>query len=78
MKFTLNKDAKKAYFKALKQGIVEDSIEEIVAIVEIQEIVSYCTSKGCVSFDDSDLEIDQKQKAFVELQEARARWERHL
>ena len=54
MKFTLNKDAKKAYFKALKQGIVEDSIE------------------------DSDLEIDQKQKAFVELQEAKAKWERHL
>jgi len=43
------------YNKEINQGIVSDSIKEIVEILDNQGIVSYCTSKGCIAFDHGDL-----------------------
>jgi len=44
-----------AYIWAKEKGIVSDTIDEIINIVMEQEIVSYCTSDGCVSFDTDDI-----------------------
>jgi len=55
MEITLNNEAIAAYNKAFNQGIVSDSIKEIVEILDNQDIVSYCTSKGCIAFDHGDL-----------------------
>ena len=78
MERTFNKETKKAYFDAKRKGIVEDSILEIIRIIDSQEIVSYCTSDGCRTFDYTDLEIDYKAQAFTELEQAFDKWERHL
>lgn len=43
-----------AYAKGVKDGTIDDSIEEIYNIVLDQEIVSYCSSKGSYSFDIYD------------------------
>ena len=51
----LNKQAYIRLESAQEAGICKDSESEIVDIVLEQEIVSYCTSKGCVSFDYDDL-----------------------
>lgn len=55
MEITLNNEAIAAYNKAFNQGIVSDSIKEIVETLDNQDCVSYCTSKGCITFDHGDL-----------------------
>jgi hypothetical protein len=55
MEITLNNEAIAAYNKAFNQGIVSDSIREIVETLDNQDCVSYCTSKGCITFDHGDL-----------------------
>ena len=53
----LNTKARQAFTRAKKKGIeITDTKKQIVDIVLEQEIVSYCNSKGCVSFDVNDLE----------------------
>lgn len=56
MVYALNREALEAYDWAFDLGIVDDTVEEIVQIVLDQEIVSYCSDKGTVSFDVYDLE----------------------
>ena len=55
MEITLNNKAIAAYNKAFNQGIVSDSIKEIVETLDNQDVVCYCTSKGCITFDHGDL-----------------------
>ena len=52
---TLNKAAVEAYVWAKEKGILSDTIDEIIDIVLDQEIVSYCSSNGTVSFDIDDI-----------------------
>ncbi len=59
MKF--NRDAFERYIRACEKGILTHNAEteteqEIIETVLKQEIVSFCSSKGCVSFDISDIE----------------------
>jgi len=51
----LTNESLKALDQARVNGICEDTEQEIIDIVLEQEIVSYCTSKGCVSFDVHDV-----------------------
>jgi len=53
---TLSKKATDAYIGMKEKCKIGDTIDEIIKIIEQQEIVSYCTSKGCVSFDYTDVE----------------------
>lgn len=56
----LNSDARDRFEWAVNQQIInpdQECVEDIVYIVSNQEIVSYCTSNGCVSFDVDDLEF---------------------
>lgn len=53
--FNFTREATEAHQYALEKGITSDTEQEIIDIVLEQEIVSYCTSKGCVSFDVNDL-----------------------
>jgi hypothetical protein len=55
MQMTLNNKAIASYNKAFNQGIVSDTIKEIVETLYNQEVVSYCTSEGCITFDYADL-----------------------
>lgn len=56
---TLNTKGFKRYNAALLRGIeINDTPEEIAEIVLQQEIVSYCTSRGCVSFDTSAIDTN--------------------
>ncbi len=55
MEITLNNQAIAAYNKAFNQGIVSDTIKEIIETLDNQDCVSYCTSKGCITFDHGDL-----------------------
>tara|TARA_R110002012_G_scaffold53145_1_gene136649 strand:- start:386 stop:562 length:177 start_codon:yes stop_codon:yes gene_type:complete len=53
--FTLNRNAIDAFIKGEKDGIIDENIDWIISTVLEQEIVTFCTSKGCVSFDVEDL-----------------------
>lgn len=55
---TLNEKAIDAYLWATDKGIVDKSVEWIIATVLEQEIVSFSTSQGTVSFDVNDLELE--------------------
>ena len=54
--YEFNRKAFEAYQYGVERGIVSDTESEIINIILRQEIVSYCTSKGCVSFDYNDLQ----------------------
>ena len=43
-----------AYARGVKDGTIDDSINEIYNIVLEQEVVSYCSSKGSYTFDIYD------------------------
>ena len=53
--FTLNRNAIDAFIQGEKEGIIDESIDWIISTVLEQEIVSFCTSKGTISFDVEDL-----------------------
>lgn len=53
----MTEEATKAWRWAFAEAITEDTPEDIWHIVEEQEIVSYCTSKGSVSFDADDFSV---------------------
>lgn len=59
MQFT--RKAYERYINAIERGILsrnaeEPTEQEIIEIILDQEIVSYCRSQGCVSFDINDIE----------------------
>ena len=54
----LNQEARKALKEAMEKGIIKQGTEtekSIVETVEEQEVVSFCSSKGCVTFDKWDV-----------------------
>jgi len=53
---TLNDDALDLYLWATEKGIVDETVEWIIETVLDQEIVSFATSKGTVSFDVNDIQ----------------------
>jgi hypothetical protein len=53
----LKPEALQARDWALQKGIPVDSVDEIIKIVLDQEIVSYCTENGTVSFDYLDVDM---------------------
>jgi len=55
--YKLNKEAKKRARNMRKLGITKARNSSIAKVLEGQEIVSYCSSKGCRSFDHTDLEL---------------------
>lgn len=56
--YQLNRKALETLHSGYDRGIIEAHVSEreIVDIILQQEIVSYCTSKGCLSFDYNDLQ----------------------
>lgn len=50
----MTKEATNAWRWAFSEAITEDTPEDIWHLVREQSIVSYCTSKGSVSFDADD------------------------
>ena len=44
-----------AYIDGYENGTIRDTEEELVRIIEEQEIVSYCSERGCYTFDYMDL-----------------------
>ena len=56
----LKPEARQARDWALEKGIPVDSVDEIIKTVLDQEIVSYCSENGTVTFDylDVDMGID--------------------
>ena len=55
----LNDKAVDLYLWAKDKGIVDESVEWIVETVLDQEIVSFSTSQGTVSFDVNDIEWEE-------------------
>ena len=53
---TLNDTAMDLYLYGTAKGIVDETVEWIIETVLEQEIVSFSTSKGTVSFDINDIE----------------------
>lgn len=53
---TLNSEAMEVYLWATDKGIVDESVEWIIGTVLDQEIVSFSTADGTVSFDIYDIE----------------------
>jgi len=54
----LTKEAREALTWAMENGVIlpgQETEESIIQTVEDQEIVSFCTSKGTVSFDIHDV-----------------------
>jgi hypothetical protein len=50
----VSKEARKAWSKGVKDGTINDTMDEIYDIVREQEVVSYCSSKGSYTFDIYD------------------------
>lgn len=56
--YQLNKKATDLYYEnVIEKKIIDEPQEWIVKTILDQEIVSFCTSEGCVSFDTSDIEF---------------------
>ena len=53
---TLNKEAMKDYRKFKKLGVIDESIGWICRKLLIdQEVITFCTSKGSITFDEADV-----------------------
>jgi len=50
-----NKPALEAYKHGSANGTINDSITEIINIIDDQEVVSYCSEKGSYTFDHGDI-----------------------
>ena len=53
---TLNDEALDLYLWATEKGIVDETVDWIIETVLEQEIVSFATSQGTVSFDINDID----------------------
>ena len=61
-----------AYARGVKDGTIDDSINEIYNIVLEQEVVSYCSSKGSYTFDIYDFEVNQQLSRLADMGESDA------
>ena len=56
MNMTLNKEAMKDYRKFKKLGVIDESIGWICRkLLSDQEVITFCTSKGSITFDEADV-----------------------
>ena len=53
----LTAEARQARDWAIEKGIPIDSIDEIIETVLDQEVVSYCSENGTVTFDYLDVDM---------------------
>jgi len=53
----LKPEARQARDWALEKGIPVDSVDEIIKTVLDQEVVSYCSENGTVTFDYLDVDM---------------------
>ena len=51
----LNKKAYDAYKAGVADGTIKCSMEKVIAVVQEQEVVSYCSKKGTYTFDYMDV-----------------------
>lgn len=56
----LNKEALELLTKSQAEGLVLDSEQDIIDIVRNQEVVTYCSENGSVTFDIYDVEFDDE------------------
>ena len=56
-KMILTPEARQARDWAIEKGIPIDSIDEIIETVLDQEVVSYCSENGTVTFDYLDVDM---------------------
>jgi len=54
----LTPEAIEARYWALEKGIKVDTVDEIIETVLEQEVVSYCSENGTVTFDYLDVVMD--------------------
>ena len=45
-----------AYDKMFALGVVDDTVETIIELIMEQEVISYSTEKGTITFDPSDVD----------------------
>ena len=45
-----------AYEKYFALGVVDDTVETIIEYIMDQEVISYATEKGMITFDPSDVD----------------------
>ena len=57
MIFTLTPEAQEAYDWAVEKGICDDSLAELFVIILDQQVVSYTSEEGTVTFDFNDLVV---------------------
>ena len=50
------KDVQIAYDKAFAKGIVDDTVQEIIETIMEQEVVTYATERGSITFDVGDVD----------------------
>ena len=55
---TLNDEALDLHLWATEKGIVDETVDWIIETVLDQEIVSFSTPKGTVSFDINDIDSE--------------------
>ena len=55
--YRMKPEAEQARDWAENLGIPVDSLEEVVAIILEQQVVSYSSEKGTVTFDHYDIEL---------------------
>jgi len=58
MIFTLTPEAQEAYDWAVEKGICDDSLDELFVTILDQEVVSYCSEEGTVTFDYMDIVLE--------------------
>lgn len=58
----LNKEALELLIKSQAEGLVLDSEQDIIDIVRNQEVVTYCSENGCVTFDINDVVYTEMDK----------------
>ena len=50
-----------AYEKMVARGVVDDSVEDIIELIIDQEVVSYATENGMITFDPADIDRGDDQ-----------------
>ena len=50
------KETQAAYDEMFALGVVTDTVEEVINLIMEQEIVTYATERGQISFDPADVD----------------------
>ena len=45
-----------AYEKMFALGVVDDTVEEVINLIMEQEVITYATENGQITFDPSDVD----------------------